>query len=52
VDIIGYDKYEGSPNTWGTSAASSLFLTLVNYTNDTKMVALTENDVIPIFKYS
>ncbi|ABN51273.1 MAG TPA: glycoside hydrolase [Hungateiclostridium thermocellum] len=47
VDIIGYDKYEGSPNTWGTSAASSLFLTLVNYTNDTKMVALTENDVIP-----
>jgi len=27
VDIIGYDKYEGSPNTWGTSAASSLFAT-------------------------
>ena len=47
VDIIGYDKYEGSPTTWGTSAATSLFLTLVNYTNDTKMVALTENDVIP-----
>ncbi len=47
VDIVAYDKYEGSPSTWGTSAATSLFLTLVNYTNDTKMVALTENDVIP-----
>ena len=47
VDIIGYDKYEGSPTNWGTSAATSLFLSLVNYSNDTKMVALTENDVIP-----
>ncbi|HHV29502.1 glycosyl hydrolase [Acetivibrio mesophilus] len=47
VDIVGYDKYEGSPNTWGTSAATTLFLSLVDYTNDTKMVALTENDVIP-----
>ncbi|ADL52314.1 glycosyl hydrolase [Clostridium cellulovorans] len=47
VDIVGYDKYEGSPYTWKTSAATSVFLTLVNHTNDTKMVALTENDVIP-----
>lgn len=47
VDIVAYDKYEGSPYTWKTSAATSIFLTLVNYTNDTKMVAMTENDVIP-----
>jgi mannan endo-1,4-beta-mannosidase len=47
VDIVGYDKYEGSPYTWKTSAATSSFLTLVNDTNDTKMVAMTENDVIP-----
>ncbi|MBN1308781.1 MAG: hypothetical protein JXA18_12735 [Chitinispirillaceae bacterium] len=47
VDIVAYDKYEGSPYTWETSAATTLFLTLVNYTNDTKMVALTENDIIP-----
>lgn len=50
VDIVAYDKYEGSPSTWGTSAATSLFLTLVEATNDTKMVALTENDVIPDIK--
>lgn len=47
VDIVGYDKYEGSPYTWETSAVTTVFLSLVNYTNDTKMVALTENDVIP-----
>ncbi|WP_010250795.1 glycosyl hydrolase [Acetivibrio cellulolyticus] len=47
VDIVAYDKYEGSPYTWKTSAATSAFLTLVNDTKDTKMVALTENDVIP-----
>lgn len=47
VDIVAYDKYEGSPYTWGTSAATTVFLTLVNYTNDTKMVAMTENDIIP-----
>ncbi|HOV27796.1 MAG TPA: glycosyl hydrolase [Pseudobacteroides sp.] len=47
VDIVAYDKYEGSPYTWKTSAATSAFLKLVNYTNDKKMVALTENDVIP-----
>ncbi len=47
VDIVAYDKYEGSPYTWKTSAATTAFLTLVNDTNDTKMVALTENDVIP-----
>ncbi|HEX2926261.1 MAG TPA: glycosyl hydrolase [Ruminiclostridium sp.] len=47
VDIVAYDKYEGSPYTWGTSAASTAFLTLVNDTKDTKMVAMSENDVIP-----
>lgn len=47
VDMVAYDKYEGSPYTWKTSAATSAFLTLVNDTNDTKMVALSENDVIP-----
>ncbi len=47
VDIVAYDKYEGSPYTWKTSAATTAFLTLVNDTNDTKMVAMTENDVIP-----
>lgn len=50
VDIVAYDKYEGSPSTWKTSAASSIFLALVNYTNDKKMVAMTENDVIPDIK--
>jgi len=47
VDIVAYDKYEGSPSTWKTSAATSLFLTLVDDTKDTKMVAMSENDVIP-----
>ncbi|MBN2035466.1 MAG: hypothetical protein JW768_01870 [Chitinispirillaceae bacterium] len=47
VDIVAYDKYEGSPHTWNTSAATTVFLTLVNYTKDTKMVAMTENDIIP-----
>lgn len=47
VDIVAYDKYEGSPYTWGTSAATTAFLKLVNYTDDTKMVAMTENDIIP-----
>jgi hypothetical protein len=47
ADIVAYDKYEGSPYTWKTSAATTAFLKLVNYTNDTKMVALTENDIIP-----
>lgn len=47
VDMIAYDKYEGSPYTWGTDPATSVFLTLVGYSDDTKMVALSENDVIP-----
>lgn len=47
VDMVAYDKYEGSPYSWKTSSASTAFLKLVNYTNDTKMVAMSENDVIP-----
>lgn len=47
VDMVAYDKYEGSPYIWETSAVTSVFLSLVNATNDTKMVALAENDVIP-----
>jgi mannan endo-1,4-beta-mannosidase len=50
VDIVAYDKYEGSPYTWKTSAATTAFLTLVNDTKDTKMVAMSENDVIPDIK--
>ena len=50
VDIVAYDKYEGSPYTWKTGAATTAFLTLVNYTNDTKMVAMSENDIIPDIK--
>jgi hypothetical protein len=50
VDIVAYDKYEGSPSTWKTSAATTVFLTLVNDTKDTKMVAMSENDVIPDIK--
>jgi mannan endo-1,4-beta-mannosidase len=50
VDIAAYDKYEGSPSTWKTSAATTVFLTLVNDTKDTKMVAMSENDVIPDIK--
>jgi mannan endo-1,4-beta-mannosidase len=50
VDIVAYDKYEGSPSTWKTSAATSVFLTLVNDTKDARMVAMAENDVIPDIK--
>lgn len=47
VDIVAYDKYEGSPYQWKTDAATSMFLTLVGYTDDKKMVAMSENDIIP-----
>lgn len=47
VDMIAYDKYEGSPHKWGTDPATSVFLKLVNDSNDTKMVALSECDKIP-----
>ncbi len=47
VDLIAYDKYEGSPTRWGTDPATSVFLTLVGDSEDTKMVALAECDRIP-----
>ncbi len=50
VDMIAYDKYEGSPTRWGTDPATSVFLKLVGYSGDTKMVALAECDRIPDIK--
>lgn len=52
VDIVGYDKYNAKNWTTGTvapneSALTSTFYNLVNYTNGSKMVAMTENDTIP-----
>ena len=47
VDMIAYDKYEGSPYRWEMDPATSVFLTLVGDSNDTKMVALAECDKIP-----
>lgn len=50
VDMVAYDKYEGSPYRWGTDPATSVFLTLVNDTEDSKMVSLAECDRIPAVK--
>ena len=47
VDMIAYDKYEGSPYRWEMDPATSVFLTLVGDSDDTKMVALAECDKIP-----
>ena len=47
VDIIAYDKYEGSLTRWGKDPATSVFLTLVGYSDDTKMVSIAECDSIP-----
>ncbi|MBQ3940283.1 MAG: glycoside hydrolase [Oscillospiraceae bacterium] len=47
VDIIAYDKYEGSPTRWGKAPATSVFLTLVGDSDDSKMVSIAECDSIP-----
>lgn len=47
VDMIAYDKYEGSPTRWELSPATSVFLSLVDDSKDTKMVAIAECDKIP-----
>ncbi|MBR5405940.1 MAG: glycoside hydrolase [Oscillospiraceae bacterium] len=47
VDIIAYDKYEGSPTHWGKSSAASVYFKLVGDTDDTKMVSIAECDSIP-----
>lgn len=46
VDIIGYDKYNATtaPNE---SAISSTFYSLISMYDNTKMIALMENDTIP-----
>ncbi len=46
VDIIGYDKYNATtvPNT---SAISSTFYSLISMYDNTKMIAMMENDTIP-----
>jgi len=47
VDIIAYDKYEGSPTKWEENPATTVFLKLVDDSADTKMVAMAECDKIP-----
>ncbi|MCA1295215.1 beta-mannosidase [Paenibacillus sp. alder61] len=54
VDIVGYDKYntiynryDGLSGVPNEDAISSIFYQLVNLTDGTKMVAMTENDTVP-----
>ncbi|WP_440109207.1 glycosyl hydrolase [Paenibacillus sp. QZ-Y1] len=54
VDIVGYDKYntiynrnDGLSGVPNEDAISSIFYKLVDLTDGTKMVAMTENDTIP-----
>ncbi|MFC4305280.1 X2-like carbohydrate binding domain-containing protein [Cohnella boryungensis] len=54
VDIVGYDKYntvynryDGLSGVPNEDAITSIFYQLVDSTNGTKMVAMTENDTIP-----
>lgn len=54
VDIVGYDKYntiynryDGLSGVPNEDAISSIFYQLVDLTDGTKMVAMTENDTVP-----
>ena len=52
VDIIGYDKYNATDWSTGTtspneSAISSTFYSLISMYDNTKMIAMMENDTIP-----
>ncbi len=48
VDIIGYDKYNYSNSTGiNESAVSSTFYSLIEMYDNTKMIAMMENDTIP-----
>ncbi len=54
VDIVGYDKYntvynrnDGLSNCPNEDAISTIFYNLVDVTNNTKMVAMAENDTVP-----
>jgi mannan endo-1,4-beta-mannosidase len=57
VDIVGYDKYntiynryDGLSGVPNEDAITTIFYQLVDLTNGTKMVAMTENDTIPSVK--
>lgn len=57
VDIVGYDKYntiynryDGLSGVPNEDAITSTFYQLVDLTDGTKMVAMTENDTIPSVK--
>lgn len=54
VDLVGYDKYntvynrnDGLSGVPNEDAITSIFYQLVDLTNGTKMVAMTENDTVP-----
>ena len=54
VDMVGYDKYntvynrhDGKTSGPNLDSESSIFLTLVKFVNNKKMVAMAENDSIP-----
>lgn len=54
VDLVGYDKYntvynrnDGLSGVPNEDAITSIFYQLVELTNGTKMVAMTENDTVP-----
>lgn len=54
VDLVGYDKYntiynrdDGLSGVPNEDAITSIFYKLVELTNGTKMVAMTENDTVP-----
>lgn len=50
VDIVGYDKYNAKDGKPNGSAIASTFYNLVQSTNGTKLVAMSENDTIPQVK--
>ncbi len=47
VDMIGYDKYNGTDGIPNQSSIASTFYSLVKGVNGEKMVAMSENDCIP-----
>ena len=47
VDIIGYDKYNANSGVPNESAISSTFYSLISMYDNTKMIAMMENDTIP-----
>lgn len=47
IDIIGYDKYNANSGVPNESAISSTFYSLISMYDNTKMIAMMENDTIP-----